>query len=399
MHTARSRNDLQACYQRMAVREALTGLCHDVLDLRSNLLELAGQHVESVMPGYTHAQPAQPITFGHYLLGVHDVLARDTQRLIAAWHRTNYSPLGAGALATTGFAIDRQRCAELLGFEGVVENSIDSVASRDYLMESLAACVGVASSISRASTDLITWSAWEYGFVEIADELASGSSIMPQKKNPLALEHTRAKLAHVLASYTSVVTLTKGLPFTHTRDTGSEAFHLAFDGLSETRLAARLFSAILGTLIVRTDRMAAASGSGFTTATELADTLVRRCGLPFRLAHDVVGTLVGEAVRNGARAAIWSLRDVRRASATHGADVTGLTESDVATALAPQDNVETRSVQGGPAPREVTRMLAARRTTFEEDRAALRRLVDAIEAAVLELADCRARYAISGGGT
>src|SRR4051794_34263293 len=246
MHTARSRNDLQACYQRMAVRATLEGLISDVIALRETLLQLASEHVESVMPGYTHTQPAQPITFGHYLLSVHDAFERDEDRLRGAWRRTNRSPLGAGALATTGFPIDRERAAALLGFDGLIEGSIDSVASRDYILEALSACVGLASTASRMSADLIAWSGWEYRFVEIADGYASSSSIMPQKKNPLALEHTRAKLANVLGAYTAAATLTKGLPFTHSRDTGSEMFHLTFDGFAEAGLVARVLGGTLG---------------------------------------------------------------------------------------------------------------------------------------------------------
>ena len=387
MHTARSRNDLQATYQRMAVREALDGVIGDVMALRETLLELAERHVESVMPGYTHTQPAQPVTFGHYLVSVHDAFERDEERLVAARRRANRSPLGAGALATTGFPIDRALAAELLGFDGLVENSIDAVATRDYLIEALAASVGVASTASRISADLIAWSAWEYRFVELADGYASGSSIMPQKKNPLALEHTRAKLAHVLAAYSSVVTLTKGLSFTHTRDTGSEAFHLAFDGFAETGLTARVLSAVLRTLTVHADRMAAAADHGYATATELADTLVRRCGLPFRVAHDVVGALVGRAVREGLAPAEWTVEDVRRAAAGLEADVSALTADDLKTALDPERNVAVRAVTGGPAPREVRRMLDGRRQDLERSRATLAELREQVARAERQLAE------------
>ena len=317
MHTARSRNDLQATYQRLAVRETLDRTIADVVALRGTVLVLAEQHVESVMPGYTHTQPAQPVTFGHYLLGVHDAFARDEERLVAARRRTNFSPLGAGALATTGFPIDRTRTATLLGFDGLVEASIDAVASRDYILEALAACVGTTSTASRISADLIAWSGWENRFVEIADGYASSSSIMPQKKNPLALEHTRAKVANAIGAYTAAATLTKGLPFTHSRDTGSEMFHLAFDGFAETGLVARVLGAVLSSLTVHRERMAAAAGNGFATVTELADTLVRRCGLPFRTAHDIVGAMVGRAVSDDLAPADWTLGHLREMAAVH----------------------------------------------------------------------------------
>lgn len=364
MHTARSRNDLQATYQRMAVRETLDGVIGDVVALRATLLDLAEQHVESIMPGYTHTQPAQPITFGHYLLSVHDAFARDAERLVAARERTNRSPLGAGALATTGFPIDRARTAALLGFGGLVEASIDAVASRDYILEALAACVGAASTTSRISADLINWSGWEHRFVEIADGYASSSSIMPQKKNPLALEHTRAKLANVVGAYTAAATLTKGLPFTHSRDTGSEMFHLAFDGFAEAGLAARVLAAVLRTLTVHVERMAATSDSGYATATELADTLVRRCGLPFRTAHDIVGGMVSRSVREGLAPGDWTLAQIREIAEPHGADVSALTEADLRSSLDPRLNVDVRAVTGGPAPREVSRLLAARRESL-----------------------------------
>ncbi len=371
LHTARSRNDLQAGYQRLAVREALAGLAEDVLALRAALLDLAERHAETVMPGYTHGQPAQPITFGHYLLGVHDAFARDWERLDLAWQRTNRSPLGAGALATTGFPIDRRLVAELLGFDGLIENSLDAVASRDYLLEGLAACVGVASTASRISADLITWSAWEYRFVEVADGYARGSSIMPQTKNPLAVEHTRAKLAHVLAAFTSVAALTKGLPFTHSRDTGSEAFHLAFDGFAQTGLTARILAAALATLVVHPERMAAAAEQGYSTATELADTIVRRCGLPFRIAHEIVGSVVARAIRDHRSVRDWTLDDIRETAVEHGADVSALTADELRTALEATRNVAVRAVPGGPAPAEVRRMLAARRAAFASEQARL----------------------------
>jgi argininosuccinate lyase len=191
MHTARSRNDLQATYQRLAVRETLDGVIGDVMGLRGTLLGLVEQHVESVMPGYTHTQPAQPVTFGHYLLSVHDAFARDEDRLIGARRRTNRSPLGAGALATTGFPIDRDRTAALLGFDGLVETSIDAVASRDYILEALAACVGAASTASRISADLIAWSGWENRFVEIADGYASSKHHAAEEEPTGARAHPR----------------------------------------------------------------------------------------------------------------------------------------------------------------------------------------------------------------
>lgn len=386
MHTARSRNDLQACYQRMAVRDVLAAIIADVLQLRTTLLTVSTAHVDTVMPGYTHSQPAQPITFAHYLIGVHDSFMRDCDRLVGAWHRTNLSPLGAGALAGTGYPIDRERTAQLLGFDGVLENSIDAVASRDYLMEALAACVGLSSTASRFSADLITWSAWEYRFVEIADGYASGSSIMPQKKNPIALEHTRAKLAHVLGAYTSVVTLTKGLPFTHSRDMGSEAFHLSFDGFAETGTIARILAGVMQSLTVHRQRMAAAADSGYATATELADVLVRRCGLPFRTAHEIVGTLVAHAIAENLPVDTWSLEDVRQSASTTGADISGLTEQDVETALDPLHNVAVRAVHGGPAPQQVQHVLSERQRTLGRDRTILAALRDQVAASEALLA-------------
>jgi argininosuccinate lyase len=386
MHTARSRNDLQACYQRMAVRETLEALIGDVLALRATVLDLAARHVESVMPGYTHTQPAQPITFGHYLLSVHDALERDEDRLRNAWHRTNRSPLGAGALATTGFPIDRERAAALLGFDGLIEGSIDSVASRDYILEALNACVGLASTASRMSADLIAWSGWEYRFVEIADGYASSSSIMPQKKNPLALEHTRAKLANVLGAYTAAAALTKGLPFTHSRDTGSEIFHLTFDGFGEAGLVARVLAATLSSLTVHVDRMSAGADGGYATATELADALVRRCGLAFRQAHDIVGTMVSVAVRDGLAPADWTVEQLRDIARDHGVDVSALTSDDLRQSLDPTHNVSQRHVTGGPAPREVRRMLEARRAGLQDAQAALSQLRARMEQAERALA-------------
>jgi argininosuccinate lyase len=371
LHIGRSRNDLQATYQRMAVRERLLNLWQDVLAVRDACIELAFAHAATILPGYTHLQVAQPITVGHWAIAVHDSFARDTKRLDQAYDVTNHCPLGAAALAGTGWPIDRQCTASFLGFDRLVENTLDAVASRDYLIDALAAVSAVLTSASRCATDLLLWTTQEFGFVVLDDAYAGISSIMPQKKNPLALEHCRARAAHGLGALASVLAVLKGIPLTHTRDTGKEIFHWVFDAFDQAVGTVELLTGVLRTMHVDSERMGRAALAGFATATELADTLVREFGLSFRSAHRIVSAMVQRAVE-------------------HELDASGLTPellADVSTevlgrplhlradalmrALDLEANVQARSLIGGPAPRVVLRALDERRHALNDDRARL----------------------------
>lgn len=385
LHTGRSRNDLQATYQRMAVRDHLHELQVEVVTLRAVCLDLATEHVATLIPGYTHLQVAQPITLGHWAIAIHDSLARDSQRLVWAYDFANQSPLGAGALAGTGWPIDRRRTAALLGFDGLVENTLDAVASRDYLIDALAAVSATLTTASRCATDLLLWSSWEFGLVELDDAYAGISSIMPQKKNPLTLEHCRARAAHGLAALVSVLAVLKGIPFTHTRDSGKEAFHLVFDAFTQATATVQLLTGVLSTLRIDRERAARAASTGFATVTDLADALVAEHGLSFRAAHQVVSVLVRRAMERGLDVSGISTDLVVEASAEVLGRPLSVSADMLQRALDPRANVEARSLIGGPAAIEVRRMLADRRDRGAADERALAGRRGALEAARADL--------------
>lgn len=394
LHTGRSRNDLQATYQRMAVRERILDVRAELAGVRRACLALAEAHAETLLPGYTHLQAAQPISLGHWALAVGDSFARDDARLAAAFDAANRCPLGAAALAGTSWPIDRHRTAALLGFDGLLENTLDAVASRDYLIDALAAVAAALTTASRCATDLLLWTTWEFGLVELDDAYAGISSIMPQKKNPGALEHCRARAAHGLAALASVLAVLKGIPFTHTRDTGKEAFHLVFDAFEQAIGTTNVLAGALETLQVDPERTARAAGVGFATVTDLADALVREHGLSFRAAHRVVGRLVRLALERGLDAVSMNPELLAVAAVEVLGRPLRLSPVAMARALDPRENVVARALPGGPAPAEVRRMLANRQAALDADRrdldgrwAGLRAARDRLDAAVGELAD------------
>jgi len=391
IHTGRSRNDLYATVQRMLARAHWIRLSKLANALRQRLLETAEQHIDVVMTGYTHLQPAQPITLGHYLSGVADALARDTRRLLAAWETLNLSSLGAGALATTGFPIDRERTADLLGFDGVLENSLDAVASRDYVSEIVFALTGIGITISRLNQDLHLWYSHEFGFIDISDDIAGTSSIMPQKKNPMPIEHLKAKSGHLLGALTASLAVLKGTSFMHCREMNGEMMQPLGDAAREAEAMLRLGDAVLRGLRVDAERMMAAAAGNFSTVTDLADALVREHGLSFRVAHQIVGALVRDAVEAGIRGAggIDCAMVERVIARVAGRSLT-FTPAELAECLDPRRNVERRTVTGGPAPSAVQPMLARAKRTLAADAAR----IDEREAALAAAAD-RLREAVA----
>jgi argininosuccinate lyase len=320
-----------------------------------------------VMTGYTHLQPAQPITFGHYLCAIADGLARDCGRLLDAYPRLNLCPLGAGALATTGFPVDRERAAALLGFDGLIENSLDCVATRDFAAEVMAGFCLVTLTLSRLHHDLHVWTTNEFGFLGMRDDIAGVSSMMPQKKNPAAIEQCRAKAALTLSGLVAFVAATAQTPYTNTRQ-NSEGLHHFRDTAAETEASLALTLVVLKGLHVDTDRMERAAGENFSTFTELADTMVRDGGLPFRAAHSVTGALTRLAVGKGLRgAAEVDAALVAEAVAEIVPGTTPLPEALVRSALDPRENVRRRHVTGGPAPAETRRMVGRARAQLAED--------------------------------
>jgi argininosuccinate lyase len=363
IHTGRSRNDEVATCIRIRAREEVLGLMGSMNRLREVLLTLAGEHTGTVMPGFTHLQHAQPTTLAHHLLAYEEAFARDHARLIMAFARVNESPLGAAAFASTGFPIDREYTRELLGFDRLVENSMDAVSSRDFLLEVLAACAILSANTSRLSADLILWSSPLAGFVTLADPYCSSSSIMPQKKNPDTLEILRAKSGTAAGALAAALSIVHGLPMSYNRDL-QEATPRLWEGIAAAGDGVPLLAEVLATADFHRDRMAEEAGRGFSTATGLADLLVQDAGLPFRTAH----TIVGMAIRAG-KIDLASLEKAAKESFGISLSWLGLTPSKVKTALDVRSMVEARTVTGGPAPATVKKAIRGRKKLLKTDTA------------------------------
>ena len=354
-HIAKSRNDQVATAIRMELRNALLNLTRSVAHVQDHLIEVAEDNLNTVILEYTHLQPAQPVTFAHYLLSHVAALERDVQRLQSAYARVSLCPLGAGALATTSFPINRDRTAELLGFNGLAENSIDAVSSRDFIIETLAALTLIAVNLSRFAEDLIIWSSPGFGVVELPDEFASTSSIMPQKKNPEVLEVIRARASHVLGDFVASAAAVKSLPSTYNLDF-QEITPKLWDSMENVRASLDMFHKLLPKLKVTTDISVKANAS-FVAATELANVLVRKYNVPFRTAHKIVGALVKsliEAKLTFANATAELLQKTAKNVAGIKLTVVGEELKALADPLA---LVEACQVKGGPAPTEVKKAI------------------------------------------
>ena len=297
LHTARSRNDQVALDIRMFLRDATGRIIVGLYDLRRVLVELAGRHVQTVMPGYTHLQRAQPVLLAHHLMAYYEMFSRDAMRFVDSLKRTNVMPLGAAALAGTTYPIDRKYTAELLGFPAVSANSMDSVADRDFVLEFLSAAGISMIHLSRLSEELVLWSSSEFGFIELADAFSTGSSIMPQKKNPDIPELIRGKSGRVIGSLMAELTLMKSLPLAYNRDMQEDKPPL-FDAVDTLESCLDIAVKMLPTIKVKADRMRAAASVGFLNATDMADYLVGQ-GIPFRKAHSIVGQAVAYALEKG----------------------------------------------------------------------------------------------------
>jgi len=355
MHTARSRNDEVATCIRLALREEMLALMEELLSLIRTLVELAGKHVDTIIPGFTHTQHAQPTTLAHHLLAHADAFLRDLGRIEDAYARVNLSPLGAAAFASTGFSIDRQRTCELLGFDGLVENSMDAVSSRDFVLEVLSDISILMVNLSRLAEELILWSTSEFGYLELDNLFASTSSIMPQKKNPDTAELARAKAGSVVGSLMAALAICKAMPMSYNRDLQEVTPHL-WRGMDWTRSTVRILDACVSTLKFDEKRLEDSSGAGFSTATELADSLVRKTGMPFRTAHQIVGRIAASGRRP-------KLQELDAAALEIGGFLPserGFEPQDLENALDPRSNVALRSNTGGPAPSETGRMVEER---------------------------------------
>ena len=366
LQLARSRNDLGHALARMALRGRVLGVSERVLALRTAVMAQARRHLNTLMPGYTHTQPAQPVTFAHYLAGVLTFLAHDQARLGDAYAATNASPLGAAALTGTGFPIDRQRVADLLGFDRVVASTQHAIGGGEYLTETAFAVQALAVDLSRMTHDLLVRATQEASALHIDDSFIQISSIMPQKRNPVVLEHLRARLSRTLGYAQTVVTQCHNIPYGDTQDIEDEILPPLFHALAAIEECLELYTAFFETLTLNEAHLAARAGEGFTTATELADTLVREAGLPFRLAHKVVAGMVQEAVRNGVPSTQLTLAMLQRAAQqVLGNDVT-LSDAQFRQALDPANFVAVRNGQGGVAPSATAALLDAAQGGIDE---------------------------------
>jgi len=394
LHTARSRNDLHTTSWRLALREHLLAVLDELNALRATSLRLAAEHAETVMPGYTHSQHAQPIPFGYYLLTFAEVLGRDFARLRAALDHCDCCPLGAGALSTTGFPIDRDFVRDLLGFRELVEIAYDGVSCRDDVHEAAACMAVLMTGVSRLAFDLQAWNTLEYGMLELADEYSSVSSIMPQKKNPQALEYAKSAAAHVTGALTTVLACSKNTALGDVHDGVSAINVPVLEAAARARATLKVMDGVLQTMTVRAERMRHLAEIGFGTATELADVIVRETGLSFRMAHNIVGAVVRDAIEARRTALTITASDLDRAAQTLFGQALGINPDVVRKALDPAENIKLRTVVGGPA--HVREMADRRTRALEADRSAIATVRNRIGDATQRLNAAAQRIAAKG---
>ncbi|MCK5090842.1 MAG: argininosuccinate lyase, partial [Hyphomicrobiaceae bacterium] len=344
LHTARSRNDQVATDFRLYVRETIDAFDTALAGLQFVLARKAEAHAATVMPGFTHLQPAQPVTFGHHMLAYVEMLGRDRGRFADARRRLNECPLGAAALAGTSFPIDRHMTADALDFDKPSANSLDAVADRDFVLETLAAAAITAMHLSRLAEEIVLWATHQFGFIRLSDKFTTGSSIMPQKRNPDAAELTRAKVGRVAGAFQSLLIVMKGLPLAYSKDM-QEDKEVAFDALDSLALAIAAMAGMVDDMEPVPDAMQAAADQGYATATDLADWLVRALKLPFREAHHVTGRIVAEAESQSLPLEKLSLKAMQA--------VDRRITNDVFSVLSPEKSVSSRKSYGGTAPQNV----------------------------------------------
>ncbi len=347
LHTARSRNDQIVLDERLYLKDEIKNIIGLIQELRGNLTRLAKTYIDVIMPGYTHLQHAQPILFSHYLMAYTEMFRRDVERLEDCYKRVDVLPLGSCALAGTAFPIDRHYVARLLGFKKVSENSIDTVSDRDFILEFLSAVAILAMHLSRFAEDFILWSSEEFNFIEIDDAFCTGSSIMPQKKNPDVLELIRGRVGHIYGNLFNLLTVMKGLPLSYNRDMQEDKRPL-FDTIDTIRPILSILSALLQNIKINRKRMEDATRAGFLLATDLADYLVVK-GMPFREAHETVGKIVKYCEERGKNLETLSIEEMR--------NFCNLINNDVKEILDIKKAISRRSSFGGTAPMEILRLI------------------------------------------
>ncbi len=351
LHTGRSRNDQVATDIRLYLRDEIDTICAELRRLQRNLLDLAEREADTIMPGFTHLQSAQPVTFGHHMMAWFEMLERDHQRMRECRRRVNVMPLGAAALAGTSYPVDREFTARELGFEALAENSLDAVSDRDFAIEFTAAAALLMSHLSRWSEELVLWSSAQFGFVDLGDSFCTGSSIMPQKKNPDVPELVRGKSGRITGHLVALLTLMKSQPLAYNKDNQEDKEPL-FDTIDTLKGCLKVYGDLIPNLQVDREAMRQAARRGFSTATDLADYLVRK-GVPFRDAHEVVGRAV--------RAALESDRDLDEMGLDELQCFSAAIEEDVFEVLTLEGSVRARDHIGGTAPRQVRAAVARAR--------------------------------------
>mgnify|MGYP001487069367 CR=1 FL=1 len=349
VHTGRSRNDQVATAFRLWLRDEIEHIHADAKNLQSALIAVAERHKDSVLPGYTHLQRAQPVLWAHWCLAYFEMLARDLERLSEVEHRVNVMPLGSAALAGTSFNVDREAVAAELDFESVSANSLDAVSDRDFAVEFVGACSLVMVHLSRLAEDLIIYATTEFGFITLSDAVSTGSSLMPQKKNPDALELLRGKAGRVFGHHTALLSTLKGLPLAYNKDM-QEDKEAVFDTVDTVRMCLNVAVIVLNNLTVNEERAREAAAKGYLNATELADYLVKK-GVPFRTAHDTVGRIVLEAIEQSKELNEMLLEDL--------AKVSDQIEADVFNALSLEQTLASKAQTGGSSPARVAEEISA----------------------------------------
>jgi argininosuccinate lyase len=344
LHTARSRNDQVATDFRLYVRDAIDTLSGQIKALQLALVERAEQEAETIMPGFTHLQSAQPVTLGHHLLAYVEMLGRDAGRLADARKRLNESPLGSAALAGTPYPIDRDMTAKALGFDRPTANSLDAVSDRDFILETLAAASICAVHLSRLAEEMVIWSSAQFAFVKLSDKFTTGSSIMPQKRNPDAAELVRAKVGRIIGAATALLVVMKGLPLAYSKDM-QEDKEASFDALDALSLSLAAMTGMVEDMAINRERMRAAASAGFSTATDIADWLVQKANIPFRDAHHITGQIVALAEQKGVPLDGLTIEDFKF--------IDQRIDSRIHKVLSVESSVRARKSYGGTAPDNV----------------------------------------------
>ena len=366
MHTAKSRNDQVATDLRLVLKEEIELIGSNILKFIEEILNMAGEHKETIFVGYTHLQHAQPTTFAHHLLAYANALRRDYERLMDAYKRVDINPLGSAALTTTSFPIDREMTTELLGFSRVMENSIDGVSSRDFIAETVFSLTMLASSMSKICEELILWSTFEFGVVEISYAYSSTSSIMPQKKNPDVAEIVRGKSAILTGELMTILTILKALPYSYNRDLQEITPHL-WNCVDNAKEMLSMVHGMLSTIEINKERAAKLAKSNFATATELADILVREKNMPFRTAHKIVGRMVTQALENNVSIDDIDSKFLNNVTYEVMDKSIDLDDELIRKALDPYENIKARTVTGGSSPEAVENAIVSLRAFLRDE--------------------------------